>query len=344
MALPLTQSPTRVVLIACGSFNPVTNMHLRMFELARDSLNKTGRYQVVGGIMSPVSDFYSKKGLEKATHRCEMVQLALESMDWVRLDTWESEQDKWTETLHVLEHHSSKLRTVDSNANISLKNVSKDEVDGTRMTLQNLCFNQPTAQIKLLCGADLLESFAKPGLWKDEDLEKILSKYGLVCITRENSDPRKFIYENDMLNKYQENIFIVPEWIRNDISSTKIRRALRRGESVKFLLQEPVIDYIYQHQLYNINTFKSNKNLNEIVNLMYCHTSKNVIEEKGMSLQSSTFSSAEFSSHSPKRQREFDETDYIQYSPKRRTCMGDIGGLMRKVKSARMAFTPETCV
>ena len=31
-----------VVLIACGSFNPITNMHLRMFELARDHLHDTG--------------------------------------------------------------------------------------------------------------------------------------------------------------------------------------------------------------------------------------------------------------------------------------------------------------
>lgn len=33
---------TKVVLLACGSFNPVTNMHLRMFELARDHLEDTG--------------------------------------------------------------------------------------------------------------------------------------------------------------------------------------------------------------------------------------------------------------------------------------------------------------
>lgn len=31
-----------VVLLACGSFNPITNMHLRMFELARDYLEDTG--------------------------------------------------------------------------------------------------------------------------------------------------------------------------------------------------------------------------------------------------------------------------------------------------------------
>lgn len=36
---------TDVVLIACGSFNPITNMHLRMFELAKDHLEDTGRQE-----------------------------------------------------------------------------------------------------------------------------------------------------------------------------------------------------------------------------------------------------------------------------------------------------------
>lgn len=35
-------SITKVVLLACGSFNPITNMHMRMFELARDHLEDTG--------------------------------------------------------------------------------------------------------------------------------------------------------------------------------------------------------------------------------------------------------------------------------------------------------------
>lgn len=34
---------TEVVLLACGSFNPITNMHLRLFELAKDHMNATGR-------------------------------------------------------------------------------------------------------------------------------------------------------------------------------------------------------------------------------------------------------------------------------------------------------------
>lgn len=34
---------TDVVLLACGSFNPITNMHLRLFELGKDYMNATGR-------------------------------------------------------------------------------------------------------------------------------------------------------------------------------------------------------------------------------------------------------------------------------------------------------------
>lgn len=49
----------------------------------------------------------------------------------------------------------------------------------------------------------------------------------------------------------QKNIHIVTEWITNEVSSTKVRRALRRGESVKYLVQDSVIDYIYKNALYN---------------------------------------------------------------------------------------------
>ena len=34
-------------------------------------------------------------------------------------------------------------------------------------------------------------------------LEEILGRYGLVCISRGGSNPDKFIYESDMLTKFQ---------------------------------------------------------------------------------------------------------------------------------------------
>ncbi|XP_074447746.1 nicotinamide/nicotinic acid mononucleotide adenylyltransferase 3 isoform X3 [Larus michahellis] len=91
-----------LILLACGSFNPITNMHMRIFELARDHLHQTGRYRVIEGIMSPVNDDYGKKGLVSAKHRIAMAKLALETSDWIRVDPWESEQETWTETVKVL--------------------------------------------------------------------------------------------------------------------------------------------------------------------------------------------------------------------------------------------------
>ncbi|KAL3863349.1 hypothetical protein ACJMK2_005108 [Sinanodonta woodiana] len=249
-------SVTKVVLLACGSFNPITNMHLRMFELARDALNRTGRYNVIAGIISPVCDAYGKKELVSTKHRCAMVNLALKTAKWIRLDTWESEQPAWTETARVLSHFRVELEN-QMNTNITetpnkkrRKNRKIDEeID------RGPCPNRhdiDQVSLKLLCGGDLLESFGTPGLWKDEDIEDIVRNYGLVCITRGGSDPKKFIYESDVLSKYQENIFIVTEWITNEISATKIRRAIRRGESVKYLLQDSVIDYIRENQLFGI--------------------------------------------------------------------------------------------
>lgn len=112
-----TKMVERVVLIACGSFNPVTNLHLRMFEVARDYLQATGessyrnisivffglsihkkmtniedfisilfqilqgRYEVVAGIISPVHDNYGKEALLSSENRLEMCRLAVKVID-----------------------------------------------------------------------------------------------------------------------------------------------------------------------------------------------------------------------------------------------------------------------
>ncbi|KAK8506464.1 hypothetical protein V6N12_034195 [Hibiscus sabdariffa] len=57
-----------VVLVATGSFNPPTLMHLRMFELARDALNSNG-FCVIGGYMSPVNDAYKKRAKQSSFQR-----------------------------------------------------------------------------------------------------------------------------------------------------------------------------------------------------------------------------------------------------------------------------------
>ncbi|KAL1495093.1 hypothetical protein ABEB36_010564 [Hypothenemus hampei] len=245
---------TPVILLASGCFNPLTNMHLRMFEIARDHLHRMGQYDVIGGVISPVHDAYGKKELISATHRLNMIKLALQDNDWVKLSDWEAKQESWTRTRQILQHHQNVINAyLKSENNI---NVNEADLNWMPDNIHKQCGTNRGVVVKLLCGADLLESFGTPGLWADEDIEAIVGEHGLVVITRLNVNLPEFIYNSDILTKYLANIMIVTEFIRNEISSTKIRRALRRSESVKYLIPDKVIDYINKYSLYGSQNTK----------------------------------------------------------------------------------------
>ncbi|CAN2388082.1 adenylyltransferase 1 [Pristimantis euphronides] len=255
-AMEKSDQRMEIILMSTGSFNPITVMHLRLFELARDYLHATGKYKVVKGIISPVSDGYKKKGLVQGLHRLAMAHLATENSDWIEVDPWECSKKEWTETVLALRHYQQQLTCSDGDIQEKRSGYRK----GQKRKRNNVCqdipdYNCPESkappQVKLLCGADVLESLGVPNLWKPEHVEEIVSSFGLVCITRMGSNANKFIYESDVLWKHRDNIHLVEEWITNDISSTKVRRALRRGMSVRYLVPDSVLDYIKKHDLYN---------------------------------------------------------------------------------------------
>lgn len=104
----------------------------------------------------------------------------------------------------------------------------------------------------------MLESFSVPSLWKKEDIAEIVGRFGLVCITRSGCDAEKFVYQSDTLYKHCKNIHIVREWVTNEISATHVRRAVRRGQSVRYLLPESVVRYIQDQHLYSTESEQKN--------------------------------------------------------------------------------------
>ncbi|GAB2230417.1 hypothetical protein Drorol1_Dr00014682 [Drosera rotundifolia] len=217
-----------VVLVATGSFNPPTYMHLRMFELARDALSAEC-YHVLGGYMSPVNDAYKKKGLVSSEHRIQMSYLACKSSDFVMVDPWEARQGVWQRTLNVLSRVKNSLSTNEIGTGGPVK-------------------------VMLVCGSDLLESFGIPGFWVREQVRAICRDYGIVCIRREGQDIQRIIENDDILMENKSNIRIVDELIPNQISSTRIRDCISQGRSVKYLTADEVIDYIKQHHLYCLSS------------------------------------------------------------------------------------------
>lgn len=62
-------SKTPLLLVACGSFSPITFLHLRMFIMGGDYVKFNTNFELIGGYLSPVSDAYKKQGLAPAEHR-----------------------------------------------------------------------------------------------------------------------------------------------------------------------------------------------------------------------------------------------------------------------------------
>lgn len=232
-----------LVLLACGSFNPITNQHMRLFELARDHMQGTGKYQVIGGLVSPVSDGYKKQGLVPAKHRIAMAKLALQNSSWVTVDDWESEQPDWTETVFTMRYHYGRIL-----------NEYKQRIEASGDAPDS-----PSPQLMLLCGADFVDSFSVPGVWLEEHVEELVARFGLVCVSRGAMRPARAVHESDMLTRNKRNIFLVREWVRNETSATEVRRAVRRGHSVKYLTPDDVIEYIHLNQLYTEESELKNK-------------------------------------------------------------------------------------
>ncbi|OAJ44414.1 nicotinate (nicotinamide) nucleotide adenylyltransferase [Batrachochytrium dendrobatidis JEL423] len=229
------QDPVKepLVIVACGSFSPVTYLHLRMFEMAHDYILDSDRFEALGGYFSPVSDGYAKPGLAHWQHRVSMCELAASDSSWLMVDPWEPSQPKYIRTALVLDHFEQELNSgADGGVLMS---------DGSRRRIR----------IMLLAGGDLIQSFAVPNLWKETDLSHILGDFGCLIIERTGANVYDFLLTNDALHAHRKNVFVVKQYIHNDISSTKIRLFVCRGMSIKYLVPDLVIAYIQAQSLYN---------------------------------------------------------------------------------------------
>ncbi|RDB25032.1 Nicotinamide/nicotinic acid mononucleotide adenylyltransferase 2 [Hypsizygus marmoreus] len=219
---------TPIVLVGCGSFSPVTYLHLRMFEMAKDYVRHSTDFEIVGGYLSPVSDMYKKPGLLSAHHRVNMCNLAAEeSASWLMVDSWEAFQ-AYQRTAVVLDHFDYEINTV-------LGGVQTE--DGEHRDVH----------VMLLAGSDLISTMSEPGVWSHADLDHILGRYGCFIVERAGSNVDQ---ATDSLARWRNNIHLISQLIQNDVSSTKVRLFLRRGLSVRYLLPTVVVDYIEEHGLY----------------------------------------------------------------------------------------------
>lgn len=220
-----------LVLVSCGSFSPITYLHLRMFEMCKDWVKENTRFEIVAGYLSPVSDAYKKSGLATANHRVEMCRLATQESSWIAVDEWEAIKEEYTRTALVLDHFEEQLNKYWGGV--------KTQSGGMK-----------PVHIALLSGADLLDTMSHPGVWAHEDLDHILGRYGAFIIERHGTDMQAALKN---LQPWQKNIYQIPQLIQNDISSTKIRNFLGKDMSIRYLIPEAAWKYIEERGLFKIS-------------------------------------------------------------------------------------------
>ena len=157
-----------------------------------------------------------------------MCQLAADATPRVMVDPWEALKEEYTRTAVVLDHVDHEINKIRGGI----------EVEGGK---------RRAARIILLAGADLIGTMSVPGVWSDEDLDHILARYGAFIIERQGTDMEEALAT---LQSWRKNIFVVPQRIQNDVSSTKIRALISDKMSIQYLVPPNVINYIAHHKLY----------------------------------------------------------------------------------------------
>ena len=80
-----------------------------------------------------------------------------------------------------------------------------------------------------------------------------------MCITRDGAGANAawlIVQPGTLLHQYHDNVIIVQDPVPNEVSSSAVRRLLKAGRSVKYLIAPAVEEYIRRHGLYGTGVKK----------------------------------------------------------------------------------------
>ncbi len=138
-------------------------------------------------------------------------------------------------------------RAIASNPHFSLskKEMNPDGYSYTYRTLESLNAEQPDAEFFFIIGADSLFDF---DTWREP--ARITAAANLVVATRNQTDPALFDQEIRKKQAQFGGRFLKLDTPNLDISSHHLREMIAHGESVKYYLPDPVIEYIEEQKIY----------------------------------------------------------------------------------------------
>jgi nicotinate-nucleotide adenylyltransferase len=202
-----------------GTFDPVHVAHLRVAEEVREALG------LAHVLWIPSADPPHKRGtLVPAAHRLEMVRLATAA-------------NPNFEVLDLELRREGPSYTVD--------------------TLRTLRERYPESRLWFVLGRDVIEeigSWYQPEVLFELASIAVVPRPGSTRVPLERSLPKRFAAEFQVSPLGLEHTS--GQEIREiqvstlEVSASDLRRRIARGSSVRYLIPDPVIDYIDKHRLY----------------------------------------------------------------------------------------------
>ncbi len=205
----------RSVAIFGGTFNPIHYGHLAIAEEIRTRLN----LDKVIFVPTNLPPHKEPEDLVDAQKRCLMVSLAIVGNPCFEVSTFEADRVGRSYSIDTVRHY---------------RQVFGEDV-----------------QLYFIIGADMLTEISG---WKN--IEDLLRICRFVAVPRPGYDVQKILDRHILASgnlssatDLLENV-LVEDVAALDISATAIRRRVKEWKSIKYLLPEPVEQYIHNQKLY----------------------------------------------------------------------------------------------
>ncbi|RIB26172.1 hypothetical protein C2G38_2164027 [Gigaspora rosea] len=236
----------QVILLTCGSYNPIHNLHIQIFEHAKQYLEDEKQYKIVLGYISPSQDMYVNQKYHKQAiplkDRKEMIRLAIKESPWIDITTWES---------------SSKENAKDFvHYHLVVKKLSKflEKNEQVKKAL-----NERPLKIVYLCGLDQVTKTERNGLKKLEDYEIVIIERYLNDTNGKKDleyckEKLKVMYEKDKWNLLKDQISFINCKDNNEISSKAIRKSLKDKDNDDWenMCHPDVVNYIKENKILDL--------------------------------------------------------------------------------------------
>lgn len=192
-----------------GAFDPIHYGHLLIAE------NAAAQYELdqVFFIPSGQSPVKNKQLITKASHRCEMIRLAIADNPRFCLSTLE---------------------------------IDAQGTSYTYRTMELLKEQHPKDQLFFILGGDSLKSF---DTWRYP--ERIVKAASILAAVRDDVDGSAFMEKIAYLKGHYGEDTVFPLSTPNyEVSSNRIRTLVSQGQTIRYMVPEPVRAYIQEHCLY----------------------------------------------------------------------------------------------